>query len=101
MNDDKMPSNTDQNAATRSEFPPAAQRALAEASKRELEKRGIFKGPIVTEIRWAEPFYAAEAYHQDYEKRNPDHPYIQRVSIPRLNRLKQYLPDLVKAEDSH
>jgi len=48
-----------------------AQRDLAEASKRKLEKSGVFKAPIVTEIRWAEPFYAAEAYHQDYYKKNP------------------------------
>ena len=47
------------------------QRALAETSKRELEKSGIFKAPIVTPVRWAEPFYAAEAYHQDYYKKNP------------------------------
>ena len=47
------------------------QRRLAEASKEELEKSGIFKAPIATEIRWAQPFYAAEAYHQDYYKKNP------------------------------
>jgi peptide methionine sulfoxide reductase msrA/msrB len=47
------------------------QHALATASKRELEKSGIFKAPIVTEIRWAEPFYAAESYHQDYYKKDP------------------------------
>lgn len=47
------------------------QRDLAEASKRELEKRQIFDEPIVTEIRWAQPFYAAEGYHQDYYKKNP------------------------------
>jgi peptide methionine sulfoxide reductase msrA/msrB len=49
------------------------QRELAEASKRELEKSGIFKAPIVTPIRWAQPFYPAEGYHQDYYKKNPDH----------------------------
>jgi peptide methionine sulfoxide reductase msrA/msrB len=47
------------------------QHALAEASKRELEKSGIFKAPIVTPVRWAEPFYAAESYHQDYYKKHP------------------------------
>ena len=46
---------------------------LAQASKRKLEKKGIFQAPIVTPIRWAEPFYAAEAYHQDYYKKNPSH----------------------------
>jgi len=47
------------------------QREPAEASKRALQKSGIFKEPIVTQIRWAVPFYAAEAYHQDYYKKNP------------------------------
>jgi len=47
------------------------QHALAQASKRTIEKSGIFKSPIVTEIRWAEPFYAAERYHQDYYKKDP------------------------------
>jgi len=42
------------------------QHALATASKRELQDSAIFKAPIVTEVRWAEPFYAAESYHQDY-----------------------------------
>jgi len=44
---------------------------LAEASKRALAQSGIFKAPIVTQVRWAQPFYAAEAYHQDYYKKNP------------------------------
>ncbi len=47
------------------------QHELAEASKRKLEKGAIFKAPIVTQIRSADPFYAAEAYHQDYYKKNP------------------------------
>jgi peptide methionine sulfoxide reductase msrA/msrB len=50
-----------------------AQRDAAEASKKELEKSGVFDKPIVTPIRWAQPFYAAEDYHQDYYKKNPSH----------------------------
>jgi peptide methionine sulfoxide reductase msrA/msrB len=64
------------------------QRELAEASKRELEKSGIFKSPIVTEIRWAEPFYAAEAYHQDYYKKNPTSYKRYRVGSGREGFLK-------------
>ena len=42
----------------------AAQRAAAEASKAEVQKR--FSQPIVVKISEASAFYPAEAYHQDY-----------------------------------
>jgi len=47
------------------------QRQLAESSKKTLDKSGRFDKSIVTEIRPATEFYAAENYHQDYYKRNP------------------------------
>jgi peptide methionine sulfoxide reductase msrA/msrB len=47
------------------------QHQLAEASKKELAASGIFDKPIATEILPLGPFYSAEAYHQDYYKKNP------------------------------
>lgn len=47
------------------------QRHLAEASKKRLEQSGQFSKPIVTEILPLGPFYEAEAYHQNYYKKNP------------------------------
>ncbi|MFZ3072436.1 MAG: peptide-methionine (S)-S-oxide reductase MsrA [Thermodesulfobacteriota bacterium] len=47
------------------------QKRASEASKKELEKSGVFKKPIVTEILPFKAFYAAEEYHQDYHKKNP------------------------------
>ncbi|MFY7943670.1 MAG: peptide-methionine (S)-S-oxide reductase [Crocinitomicaceae bacterium] len=41
-------------------------------------------------------FYPAEAYHQDFEKRNPDYPYVKQVSIPRLKAFKNKTKDLLK-----
>ena len=42
------------------------QKALAEASKRELQESGRLPKPVVTEILAAPTFYRAEEYHQDY-----------------------------------
>ncbi|MCV6628308.1 MAG: peptide-methionine (S)-S-oxide reductase MsrA [Flavobacteriaceae bacterium] len=51
---------------------------------------------ITTEVIPFENFYKAEAYHQNYEKRNPNNPYVKQVSIPRLNRFKKRFPELLK-----
>jgi len=47
------------------------ERQMAEASRERLAASGRFKKPIVTEILPLGPFYEAEAYHQDYYKKNP------------------------------
>ncbi|ANY69079.1 peptide-methionine (S)-S-oxide reductase [Paenibacillus sp. BIHB 4019] len=49
------------------------QQALALASKQELASSGRFDKPVVTEIRAADTFYAAEEYHQNFHKKNPKH----------------------------
>lgn len=49
------------------------QRQIAESSKLALQNSGRFKKTIVTNIEPAEPFYPAEAYHQDFYKKNPAH----------------------------
>ncbi|SDW20224.1 peptide methionine sulfoxide reductase msrA/msrB [Marinococcus luteus] len=48
-----------------------AQRQAAEASLMEMEDSGRFDGDIVTSIEEFDTFYEAEAYHQDYYKKNP------------------------------
>lgn len=46
------------------------QREEAETYKKALEESKWFDKPIVVPIREAMPFYEAEAYHQDYYKKN-------------------------------
>src|SRR5690554_6477968 len=65
------------------------QRRLAEESKIELEKSRKFTKPIVTEIRDASIFYAAEQYHQDYHKKNPLHYKLYRKGSGREDFIKQ------------
>lgn len=63
------------------------QKALAEASKREVEKR--FNRSIATEILPAGPFYRAEDYHQDYYKKNAIRYKYYRYSCGRDARLEK------------
>ncbi len=66
-----------------------AQRKAAEASKAELDKSGLFKSPIVTQIVAASTFWPAEDYHQHYADRNPIQYNLYRVGCGRDARLKQ------------
>ena len=47
------------------------QRQVATDSKAALAASGRFTKPIVTTIEAAQPFYPAEAYHQDFYKKDP------------------------------
>lgn len=51
---------------------------------------------ITTEVSPLTVFYKAEIYHQNYECTNPNNPYVQRVSIPRINQFKEAYPTLIK-----
>ncbi len=65
------------------------QRAAAEQSKADLEADRPFPEPIVTEISAAGAFYPAEAYHQDYYKKNPIRYSYYRKGCGRDQRLQQ------------
>ncbi|SHN31576.1 peptide methionine sulfoxide reductase msrA/msrB [Cyclobacterium lianum] len=47
------------------------QQSVAENAKKELDQSGKFDKPIVTPIIKYTNFYPAEAYHQDYYRKNP------------------------------
>ena len=63
------------------------QKRLAEQSKQKVAER--LGRDIVTPIRPAAEFYAAEAYHQDYYQRNPVRYKYYRFSCGRDKRLEQ------------
>lgn len=65
------------------------QKAVAEKYKAQLNKSGVFKDPIVTEITPASVFYPAEAYHQNYYALNPNQGYCQYVIRPKIEKFKK------------
>ncbi len=69
------------------------QKEIIENVKAEVAKE--YNKPLAAEILPFQKFWIAEDYHQNYEKNNPGNPYIQNVSIPRLNRFKEKFPEIL------
>lgn len=61
------------------------EKAVIEKSKVEAQKG--YKKPIAVDLEPFDKFYPAEDYHQDYVKKNPNDPYVQRVTLPKLRKL--------------
>jgi len=66
----------------------AAQRTAAQASIASVRAAGR---PIVTRIE-SGSFYPAEAYHQDFMRKNPRHPYVLAHDVPKVAALKRIFP---------
>lgn len=73
----------------------AAQRKAAQAYIAQLVAAKAFPRPIATRIEGGR-FYPAEAFHQDFMRRNPRHGYILRYDVPKLAALKTLFPSLYR-----
>jgi peptide-methionine (S)-S-oxide reductase len=65
------------------------EKTLANEAQKNFSSSGLYKKPIVTEIKKLTTFYRAEQYHQDYIEHNPTNPYVRNVSIPRFELFKK------------
>ncbi len=75
-------------------FPQSpAQATAARAYIAQLGAARSFSAPIVTRIEQG-GFYPAEAYHQDFYDRNPDHPYIVNIDKPKVAAFKVAFPTI-------
>ena len=63
----------------------AAQKAIIEASRSAYIAQTSKQ--VATELKQLDTFYTAEAYHQDFAKKHPQHPYIQGILVPKLKKL--------------
>jgi peptide-methionine (S)-S-oxide reductase len=77
-------------------FETPTQERIARAYVAQLTSAKVFDGPIVTKIEPAKGFFPAEDYHQDFLVHHPDHPYIVRNDLPKVDALKRVYPQLYR-----
>lgn len=72
------------------------EKRVAEAYIQQLNQAKVFSRPIVTQVTPLTAFYPAEEYHQHFIARNPKNPYVVYNDLPKLKKLQQEFPELVK-----
>lgn len=73
------------------------QKKIIEQKKAALAEK--LDDEIAAEVLPFQKFWKAEEYHQNYEANNPNNPYIQNVSIPRIKKFQRKFPELLKDAD--
>jgi peptide-methionine (S)-S-oxide reductase len=77
-------------------FANADQQRVAKAYIEKLNQSKLFSEPIATQLVAFTKFYPAEDYHQNFIDRNPAYPYVVVNDLPKLDRLKQQFPKLLR-----
>ncbi|MES2288936.1 MAG: peptide-methionine (S)-S-oxide reductase MsrA [Pseudomonadota bacterium] len=77
----------------------AEQRRVAQAYIGQLDAAKSWGKPLVTRIEGGR-FFPAEAYHQDFAVRNPNHGYIRMWDAPKVAALQKTFPALWTAKPS-
>ncbi|MGI8910313.1 MAG: peptide-methionine (S)-S-oxide reductase MsrA [Rubrobacteraceae bacterium] len=73
------------------------QRRVTEEVISELEAKGIWDAPIVTQVTPFEEFYVAEDYHQEYFQNNAYQPYCQVIIAPKVAKFRKQHLNRLKA----
>ncbi len=60
------------------------------------EMANVWAAPIVTELLSEQPYFKAEASHQDYFRQHPDQGYCAFVVIPKLEKFRKIFADKSK-----
>lgn len=75
-----------------------AQKRIATDYIRALDAAGVFRSPIVTKLESLRQFFPGETYHQNYAARNPGQPYIAGVSMPKVEKTREYFSDSLRTQ---
>ncbi|MRS62326.1 peptide-methionine (S)-S-oxide reductase MsrA [Larkinella terrae] len=79
---------------------PAEKKAIEDAIQRVNESKH-YPNKVVTEVVPFSVFYPAETYHQNYCKLHPNQPYIQNVSLPKVEKLRKAMAGKLKKEGKY
>jgi len=78
-------------------FHSPEQQRIAQGKIAELDRKQLWKNPVVTEVSPFEAFYEAEAHHQEYFANNRFQPYCMMVVAPKVSKFrKQHVARLKK-----
>ena len=77
-------------------YSSAEQKRIAEAYIKQLDDAKVFRAPIVTQVVPLKAFYLAEEHHQNFCNRNPRNPYVLGVAMPKVEKVKEKVPELAK-----
>jgi peptide-methionine (S)-S-oxide reductase len=77
-------------------YSSADQKKIAEAYIKQLDDAKVFRSPIVTQVVPLKAFYPAEEHHQNFCNRNPRNPYVLGVAMPKVEKVKEKVPELAK-----
>ncbi len=72
------------------------QRDIATEVIREINARGIWSAPIVTEVTPFSAFYPAEEYHREYFQRNGEQRYCQVIIAPKVAKFREHYREKLK-----
>ncbi len=72
------------------------EKRAAQAKIEQLTAAKTFSAPIVTTLESLAAFYPAEDYHQSYVQKNPHQPYVQFHSYPKVCRVRERHPELIR-----
>jgi peptide-methionine (S)-S-oxide reductase len=70
------------------------QKATAKSVISQVEAKGIWQAPLVTEVAPYRTFYRAEEYHQDYYAKNPNQGYCRAIIAPKVAKFRKQFIEL-------
>ncbi len=78
---------------------PEEKKAI-EAAIQRVNESHHYDGKVVTEVTPLTTFWPAEQYHQNYFALHPDQPYIQSVSLPKVEKLRKAMKGYLKNDSA-